>query len=133
MSGYTLLEMLIVLMIMGFVAGVAAPQLANMYESVTISQQRKDILKQVSTLSYKAFRQAKKITITNYPQPSSSKEMNNFPLLLPEKWSVQVDKPILYYENGVCAGGNLTLKYVKVEYLISLSPPLCQVSLQINS
>jgi len=127
MSGYTLLEMLIVLMIMGFVAGVAAPQLANMYESVQFAYQRDDVLLKISGLGYHAFQRGDEFDLDTYPVAEENKE--TIPLELPDNWRIKAKSPIKYYANGVCSGGDIVLSYHQRHYPIVLTPPFCKATI----
>jgi len=66
-SGYTLLELLIVLVIFSLLAGIIIPHLITMYNRVKAAYERDEIFSQISGLSYQAFKQGKKIELTHYP------------------------------------------------------------------
>ena len=45
---------------------------------------------------------------------------------LPEGWSMQVPKPIIYHFNGTCDGGEITFSVPPLSVTYSLTAPLCR-------
>lgn len=125
MRGYTLLEMLIVLVLLGLLAGLALPRMQRLYESGQIAYEKEDILRQITSLGYVAFDEGRALTLSRYP----SGQQDDMPLELPEGWSIHAEPPIHYRPNGVCSGGGLTLVYANRVYEFRLAPPLCKAEL----
>jgi len=159
-SGYTLLELLVVLVIFSLLAGIIIPHLITMYYSVKAAYERDEALSQISGLNYQAFKQGKKFKLTRYPveqnEASTVEESSEFedgteyvesadggestdideaedvPLELKEGWTLRTDTPILFRANGVCSGGTVYLKYYdQAEFSVRLTPPFCRAS-QLN-
>jgi len=105
--GFTLIEILFVLVIVGMLAGIALPRLASLYSSVENASQRRAIQDQIEGLGYLAYASGKPILLTS--SGASAKETIGYPLQLPIGWTVDVPQPLRYSSQGFCAGGALTI------------------------
>lgn len=103
--GYTLLEILMVLALLGLMSGIAMPKLTTVYAGVQWANERDDVLRQIAGLGFSAFRQGKELELSHYPEAGSK----TLPLKLPSGWELEAVPPILYKSNGVCLGGRLRL------------------------
>lgn len=101
-AGFTLVEMLLVLLIAGLLAGLAVPRLSLMLQRFEIASQRKQILSDIEGLGYRAYVAGRPLVLSGEPAPDQ-------PLALPAGWTLKIPAPIRYAENGVCFGGKLTL------------------------
>lgn len=115
-SGYTLLEVLLILMMMALLSGIALPRFSNMLESYLFRLRLDDIERRLSELGVLAHRQGKRIVVTSFDADSSQAA----PLVLPASWSLQTEQPIHYNAKGVCSGGRITItsQAYAVEYQI---------------
>jgi len=127
--GFTLVEILVVLAIVGLLAGVALPQLQNMASSVEISTQRTAIKTAIEELGYRAYVSGKPITLTNANSiPGSENTPREQPLEIPSGWRVQVLQPVIYAINGICSGGKITLiDPRRMNESFTLKPPQCRL------
>jgi len=123
MRGFTLLELLVVLLLLGLVTGTIMPRLSNLYESAVRAFQLADLLQQISGLGYQAYQQGKPFRLGQLEDPNPALEP---PLNLPEGWYISADAPIDYRSNGVCTGGIISLHQQTAVQQWLLSPPLCQ-------
>lgn len=126
--GFTLLEVVVVLAIVGLLTGIALPQLQRLARSVEISNQREALLTAVAGLGYRAYASSSPVVLDGSLRregPSGSQ----VPSLigLPAGWELRVAAPVLYSSNGVCGGGRLTVADPegRVEHFI-LRPPHCR-------
>jgi len=137
--GFTLMELIIVLLLIGLLASLATPRLVTMYDSVQIRYTRSDIVMQINGLSYYAFQQGKSLTLSHYPlTPIELSDptlgLTELPLMLPPAWSLTTETPLVYQANGACQGGIAYLHYQRQArpvqtFPMRLSPPFCQIAL----
>ncbi len=126
--GFTLVEILVVLVILALLTGVAMPRVQRLARSIEISSQRKDLLVQVDGLAYRAFREARALELASLPRRDDG-GAPEAALRLPEGWRLDVAKPIRYAFNGLCSGGRFTLSDPDgVEYSYELKAPACRVA-----
>ncbi len=142
-QGFTLLELLVVLVVLSLLTGLAAPRLMAMYDSFHATLERDEVLVQLGKLNYLAFQQGHDFELTTYPAIqkintesektefeiiNKEKTINNF-LELPKGWRVHTKMPILFRANGVCSGGLIYLNHQVQEFRVQLDPPFCQPKL----
>jgi len=120
--GYTLLELLIILMITGLLAGIAVPRLYTLFESGSVATERDDILHQIGALGHRAWSEQKTLVL----DAGESANTETGLLTMPSDWSLVVEEPVQYLANGVCLGGTVGLHYKDRFYTVALDPPLCK-------
>jgi hypothetical protein len=120
-SGFTILELLVVLSLMAAMTGLVLPQLSRLYESGQRAFERKQVIDDIAALPYLAFQQQREFTLGETSGDTG-------PLALPEGWTLKVKDGagILYRSNGFCAGGELELLYDGLVERLMLEAPLCQ-------
>lgn len=121
-SGFTLLELLVVLGLLALMTGLVMPRMVTIYESFRWANERDDALRRIGTLGYQAYKNGKGFSLASYPADSTE----NIPLELPQGWQLKATPPISYRENGICGGGRLRLSYKDQSLDLLLSPPLCR-------
>jgi general secretion pathway protein G len=141
-NGFTLLEMVIVLVLLGMITGLAFPQLNKMYTAMSMSTQDSDLLDEIKDLGYKAFVNGKEVALSA-PVSSGNRDQSQnariqgvhpefkqeegwtFTLTIPEGLVIIVDKPILYHSNGICSGGEIQIINNGKASRYLLDPPYC--------
>lgn len=128
-SGFTLLEMLVVLAIAGMLAGVTLPNLSKMADRSRISTQRQGILLALENMGYWAYSNGKPYTLVALDSATT-----NPPFKIPEGWRIVAAAPISYAVNGVCSGGMVTLYGPDLtSERLMLKAPLCSAELLSDS
>lgn len=126
--GFTLVEILVVLVILALLSGVAMPRLQRLARAMEISSQRKALLVQIDELGYRAFREGRALELRGSAAREES-AAGAAAIRLPEGWRLEAAAPIRYALNGVCSGGKLALVDPEgVEYSYELKPPACRVA-----
>jgi general secretion pathway protein G len=121
-KGYTLIELLIVLVIMGMLMGLTTPRLVQMYDSVVFSLERDEIVFQLGGLPFSVYQRGERFSILSIGNESGP------PLLvLPSGWHLNHSQTtdVVYSPLGYCSGGEAVFKKGERELIIQLDPPMC--------
>jgi len=124
-KGFTLLELLIVLLVIGLVAGLVVPRLSNIYDGMVTMYEKDDIMAQLNGLHFKVFQHGQVFDLIEYPLPSNMPKL----LELPQGWTLKTETPIRFRSNGACSGGHLKLLHGEDSFVLKLEPPFCRATL----
>lgn len=119
--GFTLLELMVVLVLMGLLAGVVLPRMSKVYDRVQAAFELEDVRLSLARIPLLTFAANTRYELTTLP----SNDTQSIEITLPQGWAVSADNPIIYQPNGICLGGNLTATYKDVKHKFALSPPNC--------
>lgn len=123
LNGFTLIEILVVLVLVGLLAGVALPSMHAISQRYEIAAQRETILTEISTLGYRAYNSGQATELA----PLAASAARNSPVSIPPGWRIEAPKPIRYSFNGICSGGKITLIGPdEFREKLQLNPPLCK-------
>ena len=132
--GFTLLELMVVLTLLGLIAALAAPNLQRLYSSLIRATERDLILDQIAELGREAMLRGRDYVLLDTaglsegsgPVPPLGYEA--YPLDVPLGWHVRLEEPLFVRANGVCLGGALTLHHAEsAPFRLELRAPYCRI------
>lgn len=117
--GFSLLELLVVLALLGLATGVVLPRLQTLYDGLSYSLSEARVLGGIAELGFRAHKERVPILL-------GSTEVGEPLIELPAGWSLAAKQPVKYAANGVCAGGNVTIVSPRGSKNYQLRPPFCR-------
>lgn len=118
--GFTLLEMVVVLSILGLATAIAAPSVLRGIDTWQRRGEVESVLDQVRGLPAAARAQGRDLLISR-----ESLVAADAPLHAGAGWSVTTDQPWRVRHNGVCDGGVIQLESAGRATRIEVSAPFC--------
>jgi len=110
--GFTLIEVMVVILIVGLIASVLSPSMQRMANSIQARVEFLEVKREIQSLSSIAMQKGESVNLAD--------------LELLEGWAVAGD--VAYQPNGVCLGGDLYISYEEVEvHRQDLVPPFCEI------
>jgi len=122
-SGFTLLELLIVLALIAMMAAMVAPRLQRTYDAVARSGERAEARRQLERLPLRARAAGQAIEI-----PAGDAEAFARQVPLPEGWTMSAPAPLRIEANGICLGGDVAVQAPGLAETWRLSAPDCGVA-----
>ena len=153
-AGFTLLELVVVLLLLALVAGLAVPNLERLYAGAVRSTERAYILDQLASLGRRAMQRGRAFVVVGsgdasraaageaddpgparrrpagFALPPAARADHAANVIdVPDGWEVSFDEPLVVRANGVCLGAELILRHLgAVDVRIRLEPPFCRVA-----
>lgn len=101
-AGFTLIEILTVLVIAGLLMGFVAPGVQKMFKTIERQSIRQQLIGAIVELPYRAWVEGKSRSI-------GGKEADRVEMPIQPPWALEIAEPIRYAYNGICSGGELVL------------------------
>lgn len=133
-AGFTLLELLVVLAIIAVLVAVTTPIFSHVYARARFALEREDLERQLLVLpaqvrseGHNAILTGPDATATSLPPAGPTPAAwQTLHLQLPQGWSMEVPKPIIYHFNGICDGGEVVFSVPSLSVTYDLVAPLCR-------
>lgn len=124
-SGFTLLEMIVVLAIMGLATAMVAPSMVRGIDSWRRQSVIDSLLDQIRALPGTARARGRPVEVSN-----ASLAGKEPPLEVPDEWTLRVPAEWQVNGNGVCNGGKVEIGNALGTRTIRVSKPFCDPALE---
>lgn len=126
-TGYTLLEMVVVLAILALATGLAAPIGYRMIDSWQESEKLERLAQTIADMPMRARREGQPLEFRQKDGARLSRE-----LALPEGWALNLDTPWVIRSNGACLDSEGTLVTGRGEHHVAIQSPFCRLKIEAN-
>jgi len=115
-KGFTLIEILIVVSIIGLMLSVSLPISYDMYRSYRASLQAEEVMVFISSLKRESFlySEAKALSSKDGVMIVNGKEKTF------DDTMIQIDRPIEFYKNGTTSGGTISIYVANQAYSLTI-------------
>lgn len=120
--GFTLLELLIVLALIGLVAAIVVPGLSRTYEAIAGSGERADVVRALEGLPLRVRASGRDLSI----EPGDAKAFDAL-LELPAGWRVALAEPLRIERSGLCRPSKVKVVGRDAAETWTLTAPSCGV------
>jgi len=119
-KGFTLIEILLVVAIVGIMLSVSLPMSFSMYESYKASLKAQEVMVFISSLRRESFlySEGKVLSSKNDVITVDGKEKNF------EDTRIRIDSPITFFRNGTTSGGTIRIYVGDQAYSLNVTAPL---------
>lgn len=107
-AGFTLIEMVVVMTLIGLMAGIALPAMQRWFDSISARAQLSEVSIQFQQLASRAALLSQTVVLNkaSWREKMSDGEAA---LALPEGWSITSATPVTFFHSGICDGGLVDL------------------------
>ena len=124
-AGYTLLEMIVVLVIMGLALGLAGTWMFSFIGTWRANVHRDTILGEIQHLPILARETGRGFSVQDLPAAASTAAQAPPRLRLPPGWTVHFDPPLRILANGACSPAHFVLGDGTRQWGASVEAPYC--------
>lgn len=127
--GYTLLEMMVVLVIIGLMTGLVAPRLSSRYESYRNREQLQGVIEQLQLLPRRVRLSGKSMLLSNAEATEDAPAL----LQLPEGWHLSFVPPLQVSALGTCSGSRAQIDSAQRDsqaVYLSIAPITCALQVE---
>lgn len=118
--GFTLLEMIVVLAILGLATALVAPSAIRSIDSWRRQSELDSLLDQIRALPGNARATGKAIAVSD-----EALKAKDAPLRVASDWALSVPKPWRVNANGVCEGGTVEIGNDHGKRIVEATSPFC--------
>ena len=124
-AGFTLLEMIVVLAILGLVTAMVAPSAVRSIDTWRRQAEQDSLLDQIRALPGNARATGRAVVISDETLSSAKP-----PLKVSAEWTLRVPAPWRINANGVCEGGEVEIGNAYGTKSIKVASPFCDPAVQ---
>jgi len=117
-SGFTLIEIMVVLLLMSLLSAIVLPRLTNIYDGFMFRSKRDKVLQSIKKLGFQAYNQQQNIILTE-------KNAAQYLQYQADELSISIVQPIIYHSTGFCLGGQIRLAQKDRQLAYQLPSPYC--------
>lgn len=126
--GFTLLEMVVVLVIMGIITSLALPGLQKMYDAMRASLDRNELRAVLNHLALDVRNDGRPLTFFAYPADSSKLPTAFIKRIEPLDITLQFDQPLAITSSGFCpAAAKVKVTKGSQSYDLTVRSPDCRI------
>jgi len=126
-SGFTLVEILLVVSILGLILAVSVPASYEMYLGYKSSLRAEEVLTFVANLRRESFLYGEESVLSSV---EGNIQYGDGKLVTFADTFVQIDAPIRFYKNGTTSGGELQIQAGGFAYRLNISAPFGNLLLE---
>lgn len=108
LAGFTLIEMVAVMTLVGLMAGVAVPAMQRWFDSISTRAQLSEVSIQFQRLAARAALLSQTVVLNKDSWREKMSDGETV-LALPEGWSITSTAAVTFFYSGVCDGGTVDL------------------------
>jgi len=147
-KGFTLLELLTVLFVLGLIAAIVTPNFPTLFNRLSFAMEREAFIRRLNELPISAMESNQDLILIGKIESSSTEESNvnenafeidgldiatpyrsaaikRANIILPDNWKVNIPEPIFFRSSGFCSGGRLIIEIGELRYTLISAPPYC--------
>ena len=119
-GGYTLLEMVVVLALLGLAVGMTAPAGFRMIGSWREATEVEQVLRQIAALPARARNEGREWNL-------ASGQAIGEAVILPQDWTLEMDNPLRVRANGACSNADGRLITARQSLDFHVEAPFCRI------
>ncbi len=124
-SGFTLLEILLVLLLLGLVSSLIVPRVGVIYDNLVLRGEREELLRAVQALPVDALTRRSDI-VAGFVEATGAQLLS-----VPDGWDITFSENLVFKANGFCTGGAVRLTHSSERvWRYRLPAPYCEPELQ---
>jgi len=129
-SGYTLLEMVVVLAILALATSMVAPATFRMIQSWREATGVRQVRQALAALPWTVQKQGQELRLPppGEQDPGAPADASLPGVDLPEGWSIELKSPLIVRANGACNDADMVLTTRRQKIALKVLAPFCQVT-----